>query len=114
MDDFETVFRKIEMDGVFNVAVEGTSLGETVTGKFTGFHKDVQVIQFELGKGNKKIIQLDTKIQMQEEGFEARTKYALLGGKIAGKVLLKLENGVFNFKHTDSTLYFYRIKHSDI
>jgi len=106
VDDFETVFRKIEMDGVFNVAVEGTSLGETVTGKFTGFQKDVQVIQFELEKGNKKIIQLDTKIQMQEEArslkkFEARTKYALLGGKIAGKFLLLFNEGLLTLKWTD-------------
>merc|ERR1711970_300171 len=52
----------------------------------------------------KKYIQIDTKIKMGKNlNIEARTKYAVLGGKIAGKVLLKLENGVFNFENTDST-----------
>merc|ERR1712002_351277 len=95
-------FRK--MDGIFNVAVEGTSLGEAVKGELKGSKKgDVQVFQFELEKGNKKYIQIETKIKMDCLNIEARTKYAVLGGTIAGKVLLKLENGVFNFKHTDST-----------
>ena len=33
--------------------------------------------------------------------FEARTKHTILGGKIAGKVLIKLENNVINLKNTD-------------
>ena len=95
-------FRK--MDGIFNVAVEGTSQGEAVKGELKGSrNKDVQVLQFELEKGNKKYIQIETKIKMDGPNIEASTKYAVLGGTIAGKVLLKLENGVFNFKHTDST-----------
>merc|ERR1719250_207410 len=95
-------FRK--MDGIFNVAVEGTSLGEAVKGELKGSRtKGVQVLQFELEKGNKKYIQIETKIKMDGLNIEARTKYAVLGGTIAGKVLLKLENGVFNFKNTDST-----------
>jgi len=53
-------FRK--MDGIFNVAVEGTSLGEAVKGELKGTKKnDVQVLQFELEKGNKKYIQIETK-----------------------------------------------------
>merc|ERR1712002_1087544 len=95
-------FRK--MDGIFNVAVEGTSLGEAVKGELKGSKNNgVQVLQFELEKGNKKYIQIETKIKMSGFNIETRTKYAVLGGTIAGKVLLKLENGVFNFKHTDST-----------
>merc|ERR1711887_389876 len=93
-----------KMDGIFNIAVEGTSLGEAINGKVTGSKKgDVQVVQFELEKGNKKFIQLDTKIKMDiaSQTFEARTKYAVLGGKIAGKVLLKYANKVFTFKNTD-------------
>lgn len=92
------------MDGIFNIAVEGTSLGEAINGKVTGSKKgDVQVVQFELEKGNKKFIQLDTKIKMDigSQTFEARTKYAVLGGRIAGKVLLKYANKVFTFKNTD-------------
>merc|ERR1712066_639061 len=92
-----------KMDGIFNIAVEGTSLGEPVKGSVKGSKKkDVQVVQFELEKGNKKFIQLDTKIKMTGLNFEARTKYAVYGGKIAGKVLLKFENSVFTFKNTDS------------
>merc|ERR1719513_508101 len=95
-------FRK--MDGIFNVAVEGTSLGEAVKGELKGTKKnDVQVLQFELEKGNKKYIQIETKIKMTGFNIETRTKYAVLGGTIAGKVLLKLENGVFKFENTDST-----------
>merc|ERR1712121_52025 len=90
-------------DGIFNIAVEGTSLGEPVKGKVVGSKKaDVQVVQFELEKGNKKFIQLDTKIKMSGLNFEARTKYAVLGGKIAGKILLKFSNGVFTLKNTDN------------
>merc|ERR1719315_413293 len=93
-----------KMDGIFNVAVTGTTLGENVKGELKGSKKnDVQVLQFELEKGNKKYIQIDTKIKMAGLNIEARTKYAVFGGTIAGKVLLKLENGVFNFEHTDST-----------
>merc|ERR1711887_324540 len=92
-----------KMDGIFNIAVEGNSLGETVKGELKGSkNNDVQVLQFELEKGNKKYIQIDTKIKMAGLNIEARSKYAILG-RIAGKVLLKLENGVFNFEHTDST-----------
>merc|ERR1711942_242218 len=95
-------FRK--MDGIFNVAVEGTSLGEAVKGEIKGSKNNgVQKLQFELEKGNKKYIQIETKIKMSGFNIETRTKYAVLGGTIAGKVLLKLENGVFNFKNTDST-----------
>merc|ERR1711875_66507 len=92
-----------KMDGIFNIAVEGTSLGEAVAGKVTGSKKgDMQVVQFELERGNKKVIQLDNKIKITGLNFEARTKYAVYGGKIAGKVLLKFENSVFTFKNTDS------------
>merc|ERR1712066_203159 len=91
-----------KMDGIFNIAVEGTSLGEPVKGSVKGSKKkDVQVVQFELEKGNKKFIQLDTKIKMTGLNFEARTKYAVLGGKIAGKLLLKFNNGEFTLKNTD-------------
>jgi len=101
------------MDGIFNIEVEGTSLGEAVKGKLIGSKgskgkQGIQVIQFELEKGNKKFVQLDTKMKHGfREGlaldFEIRTKYAVLGGKIAGKLLLKFEeNREFTFKNTDS------------
>merc|ERR1711892_212555 len=93
-----------KMDGVFSIAVDRTSLGEPIHGKVTGSkNADVNVIQIELEKGNKKFIQIDTKIKkdLHAHSFEARTKYAVFGGKIAGKLLLKLENNVFTLKKTD-------------
>ena len=92
------------MDGVFNIAIDGTSLGEPVHGKISGSKNgDVNVVQIELEKGNKKFIQIDTKIKkdIAAMSFEARTKYAILGGKIAGKVLIKLANNVLTLKNTD-------------
>merc|ERR1712013_875248 len=97
-------FRK--MDGIFNVAVEGTSLGEAVKGELKGSRtKGVQVLQFELEKGNKKYIQIETKIKMDGLNIETRTKYAVLGGTIAGKVLLKLENGAFKTRNNKVTIF---------
>merc|ERR1719419_1259457 len=34
--------------------------------------------------------------------FEARSKYAILGGSIAGKFLVKFENNVVTLRNTDS------------
>jgi len=100
-----------KMDGIFNIAVEGTSQGDPVKGKVSGSKKgDMQVFQFDLERGNKKFIQFETKLKMTRSGlcigfcgFEARTKYAVLGGTITGKVLLKFEPGVLSFKNTDSS-----------
>merc|ERR1719300_1780284 len=93
------------MDGVFTIEVEGTSLGEPIKGKIEGSkNNDINILQMELEKGNKKFLQIDTKIKkdIAAGSFEARTKYAVLGGTIAGKVLLKFSNGVFQFKNTDA------------
>merc|ERR1712123_494371 len=91
-----------KMDGIFTIGVEGTSLGEPVKGKITGSkNADVNVVQVELEKGNKKFIQIDTKIKSSGHTFEARNKYAILGGKIAGKLLLKFANNEFTLKNTD-------------
>merc|ERR1719481_171595 len=108
-DHFETDIRK--MDGVFNVTIEGTSLGETLTGKLTGskkdvqtkllFEKDVHVIQFELEKGNKKIIQLDAEIKTYGLFFKAFTRYALLGGKISGVLFLEVNKGGLILNNVD-------------
>jgi hypothetical protein len=60
-------------------------------------------VQVELEKGNKQVIQIDTRIKkdIAALSFEARTRYAVLGGKIAGKILLKLANNVFTLKNTN-------------
>jgi len=108
-DHFETDIRK--MDGVFNVTIEGTSLGETLTGKFTGskkdvqtkllFAKDVHVIQFDLEKGNRKLIQLDTEIKIHGLFFQAFTRYALLDGKIQGGLFLEVSKGGLILNNVD-------------
>merc|ERR1719295_1559302 len=82
-------------DGNFKIEVAGTTLGEPKKGKF-------QQVQFELEKGNKKFIQVDTKVKVEGLSFEARSKYAILGGSIAGKFLVKFENNVVTLKNTDS------------
>merc|ERR1712013_865903 len=47
--------------------------------------------------------QFETKLKMDivAQSFEARTKYAVLGGKISGKVQLKYADKQFSFKNTD-------------
>ena len=63
----EVVFhlqKKVMSSSSFNNAIDGTSLGEPVHGKISGSKNgDVNVVQIELEKGNKKFIQIDTKIK---------------------------------------------------
>merc|ERR1719379_1060443 len=89
-------------DGNFKIEVAGTSLGEPIKGKIEGKKGQFQQVQLELEKGNKKFIQVDTKVKIEGLSFEARTKYAILGGLIAGKFLVKSENNVVTIKNTDS------------
>merc|ERR1711892_915950 len=93
------------MDGVFEIAVEGTSLGDAVKGTITGskFKKGNRV-QVELEKGNKKLVQIDAKVKVdiQAMSFKTHAKYSVLGGVISGQLNLKFENSVLYFKNTDS------------
>merc|ERR1712119_239480 len=94
-----------KMDGVFEIAVEGTSLGDAVKGTITGSKiAKGNRVQVELEKGNKKLIQIDAKIKLdiQALSLEAKAKYAVLGGVISGQLNLKFENGVLILKNTDS------------
>merc|ERR1712128_133950 len=94
-----------KMDGVFEIAVEGTSLGDAVKGTITGSKiAKGNRVQVELEKGNKKLIQIDAKIKLdiQAMSLEAKAKYAVLGGVISGQLNLKFENGVLILKNTDS------------
>merc|ERR1711970_1164776 len=47
------------LDGVFNIDVEGTSLGDPVKGFIKGHS-----VQVNLEKGNKKLLQLDSKLRV--------------------------------------------------
>jgi hypothetical protein len=66
-NEIEVVFhlqKKVRSSSSFNNAIDGTSLGEPVHGKISGSKNgDVNVVQIELEKGNKKFIQIDTKIK---------------------------------------------------
>jgi len=115
---------------LFQFAIEGNSLGKSVniTGKFkeTRFEKvwdDKKKIVvgdrgsiwvFDLEKEGKTLMNIETTIKELEGplyinlNFEAKTKYSLLGGKIAGIFLIRLENGpMFTVSYTDD-----RSKHS--
>merc|ERR1719154_197518 len=94
-----------KIDGNFEIGVEGTSLGEPVTGKITGTKAgELTKVQVNLEKGNKKMIQLDTKMKLKpaEMKFDARTKYSIMGGVIQGQTQVKFENGVLTLKNTAS------------
>merc|ERR1711892_791407 len=88
-----------KMDGLFEIAVEGTSLGDAVKGTITGskFKKGNRV-QVELEKGNKKLIQIDAKVKLDIQAmlFKTNAKYSVLGGVISGQLNLKFENGIFS------------------
>ena len=92
------------LDGVFNIDVEGTSLGDPVKGFIKG-DKSAKghSVQVNLEKGNKKLLQLDSKIRvdMAAMKIEAKTKYALLG-KISGSLIMKFDQGTFTLKNTDN------------
>jgi len=74
--DFKT------LDGVFKIEVEGTSLGEPVNGFVKGAKSEKgHSVQVQLERGNKKLLQLDSKIRadLSNKKLEAKIKYALLG-----------------------------------
>jgi len=95
-----------DMDGVFTIEVEGTSLGEPVKGKIEGTKSSKgQTVRVELEKGNKKLIQVDTKMKLNTQAMQllAKSKYSILGGVIAGKVDIKFENSVLTVKNIDAS-----------
>merc|ERR1711970_1648836 len=96
--DFKT------LDGVFKIEVEGTSLGEPVQGFVKGAKSEKgHSVQVQLERGNKKFLQLDSKIRadLANQKLEAKIKYALLG-KISGSVIVKFGDYTFFVKNTDA------------
>merc|ERR1719228_143651 len=96
--DFKT------LDGVFKIEVEGTSLGEPINGFIKGAKSEKgHNVQVQLDRGNKKFLQLDSKIRadLANQKFEAKIKYALLG-KISGSVIVKFDTNTFLVKNTDA------------
>merc|ERR1719228_1185321 len=96
--DFKT------LDGVFKIEVEGTSLGEPINGFVKGAKSEKgHNVQVQLERGNKKLLQLDSKIKadLAHQKLEAKIKYALLG-KISGSVIVKFGDYTFFVKNTDT------------
>merc|ERR1719495_2964865 len=96
--DFKT------LDGVFKIEVEGSSLGEPVKGFVKGAKSEKgHSVQVQLERGNKKFLQLDSKIRadLANQKLEAKIKYALLG-KISGSVIVKFDTNTFFVKNTDA------------
>merc|ERR1719431_2033331 len=94
--DFKT------LDGVFQIEVEGTSLGETINGFVKGAKSEKgHNVQVQLERGNKKLLQLDSKIRadLSNKKLEAKIKYALLG-KISGSVIVKFDTNTLSVKNT--------------
>merc|ERR1719431_2061172 len=82
-----------KIDGNFEIGVEGTSLGEA--------NAKGNRVKVEMEKGNKKVVQIDSKIKKNIPAlyFETRTKYSLLGGALAGTIKMKFENGQLNLEN---------------
>merc|ERR1712038_683851 len=80
-----------KVDGNFEIQVEGTSMGESVKGS----------IKVEFEKGNKKWVQIDSKIKKNIPAlyFETKTKYSLMGGALQGTIKAKFENGQLNLEN---------------
>ena len=80
------------VDGNFEIQVEGTSLGESVDGSITGeANSKGNRIKINFERGNKKVVQIDAKIKKNIPAlyFETKTKYSLLGGVMQGTFKLK-------------------------
>merc|ERR1712110_533149 len=91
-----------KIDGNFEIGVEGTSLGEAIKGSVKGeANSKGNRIKIEMEKGNKKVVQIDSKIKKNIPAlyFETKTKYSLLGGALAGTIKMKFENGQLNLEN---------------
>merc|ERR1712106_224003 len=81
----------------FHVDIIGTILEEPLKGKVT-WSKKSNVVQIELGKGSKKLIHIDAKWKADPLKIE----YEILGGLLAGKLLLNWKNNVLNVNNIDN------------
>ena len=85
-----------KVDGNFEIQVEGTSMGESVKGSIKGeANPKGNRVKVEFEKGNKKWVQIDSKIKKNIPAlyFETKTKYSLMGGALQGTIKAKFENG---------------------
>merc|ERR1711887_162057 len=88
----------------FKIEVEGTSLGEPIKGFVKGAKSEKgHNVQVQIERGNKKLLQLDSKIRadLTNKKLEEKIKYALLG-KISGSVIVKFDTNTFFVKNIDA------------
>jgi hypothetical protein len=88
-----------KIDGNFEISVKGKSLGESIEGSITGeANAKGNRIKVDFEKGNKKLIQIDSKIRkdLSKLYFETKTKYSLMGGVLSGSIKIKYENKQLN------------------
>jgi len=88
-----------KVDGNFEVQVNGNSGGSAIEGSVKGeANSKGNRIKIEFSKGNKKFVQIDSKIKKDVARlyFETKTKYSLLGGALKGTLKLKFENSQLN------------------
>merc|ERR1712038_2196379 len=91
-----------KVDGNFEIQVEGTSMGESVKGSIKGeANPKGNRVKVEFEKGNKKWVQIDSKIKKNIPAlyFETKTKYSLMGGALQGTIKAKFENGQLNLEN---------------
>merc|ERR1712130_887734 len=91
-----------KVDGNFEVKVTGTSAGTSIDGSVKGeANSKGNRIKIEFEKGNKKFVQIDSKIKKNVAAlyFESKTKYSLLGGAIVGTLKLKFDKNQLNIEN---------------
>jgi len=91
-----------KVDGNFEVKVTGTSAGTSIDGSVKGeANSKGNRIKIEFEKGNKKFVQIDSKIKKNVAAlyFETKTKYSLLGGAIVGTLKLKFDKNQLNIEN---------------
>merc|ERR1719187_1460171 len=91
-------------DGNFKVGVDGTVAGEALSGSVEGEKASKGYrIKIDLSKGNRKALQVDSKVKADPASskYSTKTQYSVMGGVIQGTIMMKFEDGVLTFSNTD-------------
>jgi len=92
-------------DGNFRVGVEGTVLGEAISGSVEGTAAAKGYrIKVDLAKGGRKFLQVDSKVKADPANmqFSTKTQYSVMAGVLQGTVIMKFANKEFTFSHVNS------------
>jgi len=89
------------LDGNFEVQVQGTAGGAAIEGAIKGEAKaNGNRIMIEFEKENRKVVQIDFKIKnVSPSYFETKTKYSLHGGARKGILRLKFDNNQLHIEN---------------